>query len=90
VTPFLVWCHSYVLLYLQIDPSLLCANSSASDGDENHGVYTSALLQHLDTPGITIEEFFKKVRLTVLKKSTGHQTPWESTSLTGKFVFKSE
>ena len=61
---------------------------TASDGGGTHGVYTEALLEHLPTPGITIEQVFKRVRGTVSKKSEGKQVPWESTSLTGDFYFK--
>ncbi|MEQ9443545.1 MAG: caspase family protein [Cyclobacteriaceae bacterium] len=61
---------------------------TASDGGGEHGVYTEALLKHLPTPDITIEQVFKRVRTTVSQKSEGKQIPWESTSLTGDFYFK--
>ncbi len=63
--------------------------STAADGiaGEN-GVYTAALLRHMPTPGITIEEMFKQVRVVVERQSNGRQTPWESTSLKGRFYFK--
>ena len=32
--------------------------STASDGEGDNGLYTSMLLKHMDTPGITIEQFF--------------------------------
>ncbi len=62
--------------------------NTASDGAGTNGLYTSALLRHLDTPGITIEQMFKRVRTTVMDQSGNKQTPWESTSLTGNFYFK--
>jgi len=62
--------------------------STASDGSGYNGLYTAALLKHLKTPDITIEEVFKEVRKTVMKKSGGKQIPWESTSLMGDFYFK--
>ena len=62
--------------------------NTASDGAGSNGMYTSAILKHINTPGITIENFFKKVRASVIEASSGIQTPWESTSLTGDFYFK--
>jgi hypothetical protein len=40
-------------------------------------------------PGLSIEEVFKRVRLAVRHATTGQQTPWESSSLTGDFYFSS-
>ena len=63
--------------------------STASDGEiGTNGVYTSALLEHMKTPNITIEEMFKRVRVTVEAKTDKKQVSWESTSLKGNFFFK--
>lgn len=62
--------------------------NTASDGDGDNGLYTSAVLQHIETPNITIEEMFKRVRRSVLKKTGGDQRSWESTSITSNFYFK--
>ena len=59
----------------------------ASDGEERNGLYTSYLLQHLTTSGLSVEQFFKKVREGVVKATKGRQTPWESSSLIGDFFF---
>ena len=65
--------------------------NTASDGEAGtNGVYTSALLEHMKTPNITIEEMFKRVRVTVEKKTDKRQVSWESTSLKGNFFFKIE
>jgi uncharacterized caspase-like protein len=66
--------------------------STASDGEEggSNGLYTSALLQHIKTPNITILEMFRKVRVTVRGRTNKEQTPWESTSLIRNFYFKLE
>jgi uncharacterized caspase-like protein len=61
----------------------------ASDGDGLNGLYTSRLLQHLATPGLPVEEVFKRVRIDVAKATNSLQTPWESSSLTGSFFFVS-
>ena len=62
--------------------------STASDGSGTNGLYTAALLEHINTPDLTVEQVFKRVRGTVVERSGGKQTPWESTSLTGDFFFK--
>lgn len=61
---------------------------TASDGTGKHGLYTEALLQFIDVPGLPIEEFFKNVRTVVEIRSNKAQIPWESTSLKGNFFFR--
>jgi uncharacterized protein (TIGR02145 family) len=61
--------------------------STASDGSGNNGLYTSAILESIKIPDITILEMFQNVRNIVTQKSNNQQTPWESTSLTGNFYF---
>jgi len=61
--------------------------SIASDGEEDYGLYTKALLSHMQRPGLKVEDVFKSVRADVLEKSHGQQTPWESSSLVGDFYF---
>jgi hypothetical protein len=61
---------------------------TASDGAGKNGLYTSAILQYIKVPGLSIEEFFKNVRTTVERNSNRAQTPWESTSLKGNFYFR--
>ena len=63
---------------------------TALDGSGKHSPYTSALLQHIRTPNITVIEMFQDVRSTVMAKTGGKQTPWESTSLKGNFYFASK
>jgi uncharacterized caspase-like protein len=55
----------------------------AQDGDGEHGVYTGALLRHIDQPGLKIEDVLKRVRADVVRASAGAQVPWESSSLVG-------
>ena len=59
----------------------------ASDGEGTQGLYTGALLKALEVPGLKVEEVFKQVRIQVSKQSGRQQIPWESSSLTGDFVF---
>lgn len=48
--------------------------------------YTTALLRHLEEPGVEIERFFKKVRITLHHMTNGAQTSWEHTSLIGNLI----
>lgn len=59
----------------------------ASDGLNDHGVYTCALLDHIASKNITIEEMFKRVRNTVSARTGNKQITWEHTSLMGNFCF---
>jgi len=60
---------------------------TASDGSGSNGLYTSALLENIKTPGINILQMFQNVRRIVATKSEKQQIPWESTSLTNDFFF---
>jgi TonB family protein len=59
----------------------------ASDGDGGNGLYTLELLNVMQKADMKIEEVFKSVRIAVQKRSSGRQTPWESSSLVGDFYF---
>ncbi|MCK5658900.1 MAG: caspase family protein, partial [Alphaproteobacteria bacterium] len=61
--------------------------SVAADGTGRNGLYTSNLMKHMMTPGLSIEEMFKNVRLNVMNTSNKAQVPWESSSMTGDFYF---
>lgn len=60
---------------------------TASDGSGSNGLYTSALLENIISPGINILQMFQNVRRIVSSKSEKQQIPWESTSLTNDFFF---
>ncbi|MBX3605233.1 MAG: caspase family protein [Piscinibacter sp.] len=62
--------------------------SVAHDGGGRHGLYTAELLRALQAPGLKVEDVFKRVRVAVSERSGGQQVPWESSSLTGDFVFR--
>jgi len=59
----------------------------ASDGIDGNGLYTRYLLEAMRTPGLKIEEVFKRVRVNVMADSDGQQIPWDNSSLTGDFYF---
>ncbi|MDO9083157.1 MAG: caspase family protein [Humidesulfovibrio sp.] len=60
-------------------------NAVASDGKGQNGMYTKHLLENMTTPGIPIEEVFKRVRIGVIDESAKKQVPWESSSIAGYF-----
>ncbi|HAT4017094.1 TPA: caspase family protein, partial [Citrobacter freundii] len=59
----------------------------AGDGKGRNGCYTEALLKHITTPDIPIEEMFKRVRNSLAVITKNKQTSWEHTSLAGDFFF---
>lgn len=61
--------------------------AEAEDGSGANSPYTTALLTAAKEPGLSIEDAFKRVRVSVNKATDGRQTPWESSSLTDDFRF---
>lgn len=65
-------------------------NGVALDGPVGaHSIYAKHLLNHLQTPGLPVEQLFKRVRIGVAEETQRVQVPWESSSLTTEFCFKS-
>ena len=62
--------------------------AEAADGAAGNGLYTSQLLRYMNTPGLKVEDVFKRTRVAVKQASAGRQIPWESTSLEGDFFFE--
>ena len=63
--------------------------SIASDGGAGrNGIYTRELLKVIAIPDLSIEDVFKRVRISVHGVTQGKQTPWESSSLMGNFSFR--
>jgi TPR repeat protein len=60
---------------------------TAADGSGSNGLYTEALLRQFHTPGLKLEEVFKRTRADVLRASSQQQTPWENSSIVGDFYF---
>jgi caspase domain-containing protein/lysozyme inhibitor LprI len=60
---------------------------TADDGTGANGLYTEQLMRYMKTPGLKVEDVFKRVRVDVEKSSGGKQVPWESSSLKGDFYF---
>ncbi len=61
--------------------------AEAEDGSGADSPYTTALLAAAKEPGLSIEDTFKRVRVSVNKATEGRQTPWDSSSLTDNFAF---
>jgi hypothetical protein len=59
----------------------------AADGEGRNSPYTSHLLKYMGSPGLTIEQVFKKVRVGVEDSTASKQLPWETSSLRGDFYF---
>ncbi|MGH8548272.1 MAG: Sbal_3080 family lipoprotein [Methylococcales bacterium] len=60
---------------------------TAADGEGKHSPYAKALIEVLRVPDLSIEQVFKRVRQQVQEVTTGAQTPWETSNLTGDFYF---
>jgi uncharacterized caspase-like protein/TPR repeat protein len=60
---------------------------TAADGAGVNGLYTQHLLTNLRTPGLRVEDVFKRVRASVMQETKGQQVPWENSSIVGDFYF---
>jgi hypothetical protein len=63
------------------------AGHTAQDGEGNNGLYTEELLKHLRSPGLTIEQVFKRTRAGVMERSDGGQIPAEYSRLVGDDIY---
>ncbi|MEO7742015.1 MAG: caspase family protein [Usitatibacter sp.] len=61
--------------------------SVAADGFGRNGMYTKHILQNIKVPDLPVEIMFKRVREGVERETRKLQTPWDSSSLKGDFVF---
>lgn len=59
----------------------------AKDGTGRNSPYTASLVEAIRQPGLSVEQVFKRTRVSVEKATGGAQTPWEESSLTGEFFF---
>ncbi|MEM7550544.1 MAG: caspase family protein [Bacteroidota bacterium] len=60
---------------------------TASDGAGKNGLYTQEILNHIFKPDLKLEDLFKQVRVSVMRKSRNRQIPWETSSLVNDFYF---
>lgn len=72
----------------------MVAFSTSPDGvaldnpQEKNSLFAKHLLQQMQEPGLPVEILFKRVRLAVANETNRVQVPWESSSLTGDFCFR--
>jgi uncharacterized caspase-like protein len=57
---------------------------------EPHSLYTKHFIAQVQTPGLPVELLFKQVRVNVARDTQRLQVPWESSSLTGEFCFRTD
>ncbi|WP_434053206.1 MAG: caspase family protein [Roseibium sp.] len=60
----------------------------ALDGDEDNSPFTTALLSHIETPGLEIEIMMKRVKADVYDATRGTQSPWHNSALRREFYFR--
>ena len=61
----------------------------ALDGSGRNSPFTAALLKHIGTPGLEVRSMLTRVRADVLNATNEKQVPWDHSSLTGEFYFRS-
>jgi len=72
----------------------MVAFSTSPDGvaldnpQERNSLFAKHLLAEMQEPGLPVEILFKRVRLAVANETDRKQVPWESSSLTGDFCFR--
>ena len=62
----------------------------AYDGEGRNSPYVAELSKHMLTPGLKIEDVFKRVRIGVKQRTSrkpSPQIPWENSALMGDFYF---
>ena len=59
----------------------------ALDGEGKNSPFTSALVHHIETPGLDIADLLRRVRRQVIDTTKGRQVPWNHSSLTDGFTF---
>ena len=63
------------------------AGEVAADGEGRNGLFTSNLMKAINTPGLKVEDVFKKTVVDVTKATNDKQWPWSSGSIKGNFYF---
>jgi hypothetical protein len=61
----------------------------ASDGAGRNSPFTKALVKHIGTKGISIQELMIRVRKSVMEETANKQVPWEEAALNESFYFVS-
>jgi uncharacterized caspase-like protein len=82
---------------LEISPSAYSAgvfrayatqlDNVASDGAGRNSPFTKALIKHIGTKGLSIQELMIRVRKSVMEETKNAQVPWEEAALNESFYF---
>lgn len=59
----------------------------AEDGNGKNSPFTTAVLKHIQEPGLEVRSFLTKVRVGVLNDTNKRQIPWDNSSLVQDFYF---
>jgi len=62
-------------------------DNAASDGAGRNSPFTNALLTHISTKGLSIQELMIRVRKSVMQATNNAQVPWEEAALNDVFYF---
>ena len=62
--------------------------NTAADGTDRNSPYTTALLEHIATPGLSVDDMLTWVTQSVLAATGEKQEPWKHSSLSEIFYFK--
>jgi len=62
-------------------------DNAASDGAGRNSPFTKALLTHIGTKGLSIQELMIRVRKSVMQATNNAQVPWEEAALNDVFYF---
>jgi TPR repeat protein len=60
----------------------------ANDGAGRNGHFTSSLLRHIDTPGMSLNDMIDQVTADLSNDPKVKQTPWSEGSMIGTYYFK--
>jgi len=84
----------YLLQEMQPEGSIVAFSTApgtiAYDGEGRNSPYVAELSKHMLTPGLKIEDVFKRVRVGVKQRTSRKPTPqipWENSAMTGDFYF---
>jgi len=64
----------------------LPGSTASDDSNRPHGLYTQALLDNLQRPGVTVTQLFANVTEQVSRESGGQQVPWTESALRGNIL----
>ena len=63
---------------------------TALDGTGVHSPFTDALLKHIATPGLEINQMLTRVRVDVVAATDRQQIPWVNSSLLGEIYLNDQ